>query len=142
MVHALGGNLGKAGWGGQIDQGCQWVGGQRERFHLLSYSYATGSKARTGSPHQHLGDGGSFVGALEGSVVGGQGLLEAQWLGFSLASSFPELPDFSLTFSCLPPSTFQAISPPNPKLLSDPQGTAVPSSSVSWSPAEVPPSPG
>ena len=76
------------------------------------------------------------------ALVGGQGLLEAQWLGFSLASSFPELPDFSLTFSCLPASTFQAMSPPNPKLLSDPQGTAVPSSSVSWSPAEVPPSPG
>ena len=41
---------------------------QKEQFHLLSYSYTTGSKARAGSPPQHLGDGGSFVGALEGSV--------------------------------------------------------------------------
>ena len=82
------------------------------------------------------GDGGSFVGALEGSVVGGPGLLEAQWLEFPLASSPPALPRaprFPSDLHLPPPSTFQTMSPPNPKLLSDPQGTAVPSSSVSWS---------
>ena len=108
------------GWvGWQIDQGCRWVGVQKERFHLPPYSYATGCKARAGSPPQHLGDGGSFVGALEGSVVGGPGLLEAQWLEFPLASSPPALPRtprFPSDLHLPPPSTFQTMSPPNPKV--------------------------
>jgi len=54
------------------------------------------------------------VGALEGCVVGGPGLLEAQWLGFPLASSPAKLPDFPLTFSCLPPAPSKQCLPQIP----------------------------
>lgn len=53
-----------------------------------------------------------------------------------------QAPRFPSDLQLPPPSTFQTMSPPNPKLLSDPQGTAVPSASVSWNPAEAPSSPG
>ena len=118
------------------------MGVQKEQIHLLSYSYATGSKARAGSPPQHLGEGGSFVGALEGSVVGGPGLLEAQWLGFPLASSPAKLPDFPLTFSCLPPAPSKQCLPQIPNSSQTLRAHAVPSASVSWNPAEAPSSPG
>lgn len=82
------------------------------------------------------------MGALEGSVVGGPGLLEAQWLGFPLASSPAKLPDFPLTFSCLPPAPSKQCLPQIPNSSQTLRAHAVPSASVSWNPAEAPSSPG